>query len=62
MFGHGNKVVAPNEEAREAFEGFSEALRNVLPADLNFRQISIRTPEVILETGTGDHSTQRQAA
>ena len=56
MFGHGNQVVAPNEEAREAFEGFSEALRKVLPADLNFRQISIRVPEVILETGTGDFS------
>ena len=56
VFGYGNRAVAPDEESREAFEGFSEALRRVLPADLNFRQISIRIPEVILETGTGDFS------
>ena len=55
-FGYGNQVVIPNEEARETFEGFSEALRRVLPVDLDFRQIVIRMPEVILETGTGDFS------
>ena len=56
VFGYGNKAVAPDNEAREAFEGFSEALRSILPADLNFRQIAIRMPEVILETGTGEFS------
>ena len=56
MFGYGNRVVAPNEEATATFEGFSEVLSHVLPADLDFRQIAIRMPEVILETGTGDFS------
>ena len=56
MFGYGNKVVAANAEATTTFEGFSEVLSHVLPADLEFRQIAIRIPEVILETGTGDFS------
>ena len=56
VFGYGNQAVAPDYESQEAFEGFSEALRRVLPADLNFRKIAIRMPEVILETGTGDFS------
>ena len=56
MFGYGNQVVAPNDEARETFEGFSEVLSRVLPPELDFRGIVIRMPEVILETGTGDFS------
>ena len=56
MFGYGNQVVTPNEEARATFEGFSEVLRRVLPSDLRFHRIAIRMPEVILETGTGDFS------
>ena len=56
MFGYGNQVVAANAEARETFEGFSEVLSRVLPETLDFRRISIRMPEVILETGTGDFS------
>ena len=56
VFGYGNQVVTPDNESREAFEGFSQALRSILPADLNFRKIAIRMPEVILETGTGDFS------
>ena len=56
IFGYGNKVVSANDEARETFEGFSEVLSRVLPASLEFQQIAIRMPEVILETGTGDFS------
>ena len=56
MFGYGNQVVAPNDESRETFEGFSEVLGRVLPSDLDFKRIAIRMPEVILETGTGDFS------
>ena len=56
VFGHGNPVVAPNDEARETFEGFSKVLRSVLPRSLGFRRIVIRMPEVILETGIGEFS------
>ena len=55
-FGYGNKVVEPNDEARETFEGFSKILSDVLPPNLGFRGIAIRMPEVIMETRTGDFS------
>ncbi len=48
--------MAPNDEARATFEGFSEVLSQVLPADLGFHRIAIRMPEAILETETGDFS------
>ena len=53
-FGYGNEVVKADPEARETFEGFSETLRKVLPPNLDFHQITIHMPEVVLETGTGD--------
>ena len=56
MFGYGNRVVAPNDEARETFEGFSKILSSVLPPALDFRGIVIRMPEVILKTGNGEFS------
>ena len=55
-FGYGSEVVTPNEEARSAFEGFSQVLKNLLPADLGFQKVAIRMPEVVLETRTGDFS------
>ena len=55
-FGYGNQAVAPNEEARTVFEGFSQVLRSVLPADIGFKKIAIRMPEVVLESKTGDFS------
>ena len=55
-FGYGNQVVAPNAEARTAFDGFSQILRSVLPADIGFKKIAIRMPEVVLESRTGDFS------
>ena len=56
VFGYGNEVVTQNDESRKTFEGFSEALSRVLPADLDFKGIEIQMPEVILKTGTGDFS------
>ena len=55
-FGYGNPAVTANREARETFEGFSNTLKKVLPPGLDFHQIAIRMPEVVLETGTGDFS------
>ncbi len=56
MFGYGNDVIAPNDAARETFEGFSKVLSRVLASNLDFHRIAIRMPEVVLETGTGDFS------
>ena len=56
MFGYGNKIIAPNPDARDAFDGFSEVLMRVLPPSFEFREISIQMPEVVLRTGSGDFS------
>ncbi len=53
-FGYGNQIVSRNEEAVRIFEGFQEVLRAVLPPKLGFEKISIRIPEVILETKSGE--------
>jgi len=55
-FGYGNEVVLRNDHAVSIFEGFEEILRKVLPPKLKFKKISIRLPEVVLETGSGDFS------
>lgn len=55
-FGYGNRAVEANEEARITFESFQEVLRSVLPPDLNFREIKIRLPDVILHCENNDFS------
>lgn len=56
MFGYGNQVVVANDEARALFEGFESILKSVLPPKLGFKNISIRVPEVVLVTKSGDFS------
>ena len=56
VFGPGNDVIARNEEARETFEGFQDALARVMPESIGFRRFSIAMPEVILETAAGNFS------
>ena len=55
-FGYENAVVRENREYVETFEGFQDVLRSVLPKTLRFERIRIASPEVILETGTGNFS------
>jgi predicted ATPase len=55
-FGYESKVVRENREYVATFEGFQDVLRSVLPRTLRFEQIRIASPEVILETGTGNFS------
>lgn len=50
-FGYGNRAVEASEDARATFESFQDVLRRVLPADLGFREIKIRLPDVILDCG-----------
>ena len=56
VFGPGNDVIARNDEAQEAFEGFQDALVRVMPESIGFRRFSIEMPEVILETAAGNFS------
>ncbi len=47
-FSHGNEALT------KAFLGFKETLRNILPDEIGFIDISIRTPDVVLVTKSGD--------
>ena len=55
-FGYGNQVVSKNEIAISLFEGFEEVLKKILPPKLGFEKISVRIPEVVLVTKSGDFS------
>jgi len=54
--GYGNQIVNANEGAIEIYEGFIKILKTVLPPKLGFKSLSIRIPEVILETESGEFS------
>jgi energy-coupling factor transporter ATP-binding protein EcfA2 len=54
VFGPGNTLVQPNPILVNAFEGFSETLRKILPVEIGFIGISIRSPDVVLITKSGD--------
>lgn len=53
-FGYGNEVVDRNVDAVNTYEGFQKILCTVLPDSLGFRRFSIRLPEVVLETNSGE--------
>ena len=53
-WGHGNAQMPPDEQALSTVKGFEEVLRNVLPASFGFKQFSVRIPELMMETDTGD--------
>jgi predicted ATPase len=54
--GYGNQIVNANEGAIRIYEGFIEILKTVLPPKLGFKSLSVRIPEVILETESGEFS------
>jgi energy-coupling factor transporter ATP-binding protein EcfA2 len=54
VFGPGTTYVQRNDVLLKAFEGFSETLRKILPEEIGFIDISIRSPDVVLVTKTGD--------
>jgi predicted ATPase len=53
-FGYGNASVSPNSKGIEAYEGFINILKTVLPEKIGFQSISIRVPEVIFVTKSGE--------
>ena len=54
MFGAGNENVHSNPELAQIYSGFKEVLRTVLPPSLKFRDLSIRVPDVVIVTQTGE--------
>jgi predicted ATPase len=55
-FGYGNQAVQADPESAKVFEDFQTVLRRMLPPSIGFRALSIRVPEIILETESGDFS------
>lgn len=53
-FGPGNANVQPNPTLAKLFNDFKTVLSNVLPPTIGFRDISIRIPDVVLVTDSGD--------
>lgn len=53
-FGEGNQYLQGNKASLDAYLGFIEILRKLLPDTLGFQNISIRIPDVVLQTKSGD--------
>ncbi len=53
-FGPGNEHVQENSELRATFDEFTRVLQKVLPESIGFRSISVRIPDVVLVTDTGE--------
>ena len=53
-FGPGNQYVQPNARLEALLEGFKEVLRKLLPEAIGFLDISVRLPDVVLVTESGD--------
>lgn len=53
-FGEGNSYVSGKPELLQAYLGFIDVLRKVLPGSLGFETIAIRTPDVVLVTKSGE--------
>lgn len=52
-FGPGNQFVQKNEKIERLFTEFKDILRLVLPKDLGFKDLSIRVPDIVVITDTG---------
>lgn len=53
-FGAGNAYVQPNPDMLKVYLDFIEILRQILPPSIGFVDVSIRTPDVILRTRSGE--------
>jgi energy-coupling factor transporter ATP-binding protein EcfA2 len=53
-FGAGNEYVQKHPAALSAYIGFIEVLKKVIPPSIGFLNLSIRTPDVVLITESGE--------
>ena len=53
-FGEGNSYLESNQDLLEAFTTFQAILRKVLPAEIGFRGLKIRIPDIVISTASGD--------
>lgn len=53
-FGPGNSNVQGNDEVNKIYDNFKLILKKILPRDIGFRDISVRIPDVVLVTDSGE--------
>lgn len=53
-FGAGNEFLQPNPSLLKAYTGFIDVLRIVIPPSVGFMNLSIRTPEIVIVTESGE--------
>lgn len=53
-FGEGNSAIASNKDALDCYNEFIEALRKTMPESVGFKNLSIRLPDVVFVTESGD--------
>lgn len=54
LYGEGNSAVEPNAEAAAIWEGFQAVLARVLPRTLEFEELVVRLPDVLIRTRTSE--------
>jgi energy-coupling factor transporter ATP-binding protein EcfA2 len=54
IFGEGNSVIQADVGQREAYTGFVEILRKVLPNDFGFIDLAVHPPDILLVTRSGE--------
>lgn len=53
-FGEGNSTLGTDEAQFKAYSGFVEILRQLLPEEIGFTGLTIRAPDIVVETRTGE--------
>jgi len=53
-FGEGNSTIARNQDALDCYNGFIGALKKTLPESIGFEGLSIRLPDIVIVTKTGE--------
>ena len=54
IMGEGNSVLQADERQKQAYSEFTEILRKILPESLGFMELSVRPPDVVMVTKSGD--------
>lgn len=54
LHGSSNDDISAVPEIQGLFRGFQDTLRKLLPKEIKFKKLNVRSPEVIVETDTGD--------
>ncbi|KVF62008.1 hypothetical protein WJ17_30025 [Burkholderia vietnamiensis] len=54
LLGVKTEFSAGDKDALDTFSGFVEILRIMLPPTLGFKDLSVRPPDIVLETASGD--------